>query len=415
MTSDGKTILQRTLEWAAGADSGSAGGLSATFLDEFNANAYNGNDGTLSWSNDWQETGESDGPGSGDFRVLDNSWCASTSCLQIREDRASTRRLSREADLTGAASATLSLNYRRRFVGTPTGGTVTLEISGDGVIFAPLKVYQMDTQDSAQQADSFDISSYIASNTQIRFSTSNALYETALYVDNVLIDTTGSGGGGDGGGGGIVFEEFTEGRQQIGVSSGFSIPKPSGTSAGDLLIVAAATDGNTVSTLTPSASWNLTQLDVFDNAGEVTFGVWWKIADGTESSSLLMQWTGGEQGYGWIMRFTGHDSSSPIATASMNSGNNRNPPSNNLITGSDGNLILRLGGFDDDDITLDAPGLSGHTVITMDRSNTGNQNTVSGGAGYVIQTTAGDTGGSEFNLTAREQYRTVTLAIRPAQ
>ncbi len=224
----------------------------------------------------------------------------------------------------------------------------------------------------------------------------------------------GAGGGGGGGGGEVVFEEFTEGRNQVGVSAGMSIPEPGGTAVGDLLIVAVATDGNTVSTLSPSASWNLTQLDVWDGAGAVTFGVWWKIADGTEPSSLLMQWTGGEQAYGWIMRFTGHDPSSPIATASMNEGSNRNPLSTNLITGSDGNLILRLGGFDDDDITLDDPGLSGHTAITMDRSNTGNQNTVSGGAGYVIQTTAGDTGTSNFNLTAREQYRTITIAIRPA-
>ena len=181
------------------AEGGGGGGLSGTFLDEFNAIAYNGNDGTLDWSNDWQETGESDGPGGGDFHVVNNSWCASGNCLQIREDRASTRRLSREVDLTGAASATLSLNYRRRHVSSPIGGTITLEASRDGVIFAPLKTYEMSTQDSGQQSDSFDISAYIASNTQIRFSTSNVLYETALYVDNVLIDTTGGGGGGGGG------------------------------------------------------------------------------------------------------------------------------------------------------------------------------------------------------------------------
>ena len=97
----------------------------------------------------------------------------------------------------------------------------------------------------------------------------------------------------------------------------------------------------------------------------------------------------------------------------MNTGNSGDPVSNNLITGTDGSLILRLGGFDDDDITLDVPGLPEHTVITMDRSNTGVQNTVSGGAGYVIQPTAGDTGTSTFDLTAKEQYRTITIAIRP--
>ena len=236
-----------------------------------------------------------------------------------------------------------------------------------------------------------------------------------LTIMRRAIEWAGEGAGDGGGSQGVVFEEFTEGRQQIGVSSGFRIPKPSGTTAGDLLIVAAATDGNTVSTLTPYASWNLTALDVGDSTGDVTFGVWWKVADGTESSELLMQWTGGEQGYGWIMRFTGHDPNTPIGDFLTTTGNSTTPYSPPVTTKTENELILRLSGFDDDDIVLDETGLPAeHTVITMDRSNTGNRNTVSGGAGYFIQPTAGDSGGEHFRLSAREQYRSTTLAIRPA-
>jgi hypothetical protein len=75
-------------------------------------------------------------------------------------------------------------------------------------------------------------------------------------------------------------------------------------------------------------------------------------------------------------------------------------------------MVLRMGGFDDDDITLDNPGLSGHTTITMDKSGTG-IGTASGGAGYVIQPTAGNSGTSAFSLTGSEQYRTVTISIAP--
>ena len=32
-------------------------------------------------------------------------------------------------------------------------------------------------------------------------------------------------------------------------------------------------------------------------------------------------------------------------------------------------MILRLGAFNDDDIIIDNPGLSGHTAITMDESS----------------------------------------------
>jgi hypothetical protein len=76
-------------------------------------------------------------------------------------------------------------------------------------------------------------------------------------------------------------------------------------------------------------------------------------------------------------------------------------------------LVLRMGGFDDDDITVGNPGLAGHTAINMDKSSTGN-GTVSGGSGYYIQTVAGDSGYAEFQLTTSEEMRTVTLGIRPA-
>lgn len=188
MTADGQTLMRRSIEWAGG-----AGGLSGTFLDEFNAVAYDGNDGTLDWSDAWLETGESDGPGGGDIRVLSNSWCASGNCLQVREDDTSSRQLVREANLDGAMSAVLSLRYRRRHVGIPIGGAITLDISADGgVSFTPLQVYQLDAEDPAVMTDSFDISPFISTNTQIRFSTSSVYFGTAMYIDDVLIDTNGT-------------------------------------------------------------------------------------------------------------------------------------------------------------------------------------------------------------------------------
>ena len=61
-----------------------------------------------------------------------------------------------------------------------------------------------------------------------------------------------------------------------------------------------------------------------------------------------------------------------------------------------------------------APGLPGHTAINMDESGS-NGGPCSGGAGYVLQTAAGDSGTSSFDLTASEQAVTVTIAIAPAQ
>ena len=76
-------------------------------------------------------------------------------------------------------------------------------------------------------------------------------------------------------------------------------------------------------------------------------------------------------------------------------------------------VVLRLGGFDDDDINTGAPGLSGHTAINMGDSGNGGS-TASGGSGYVLQSTAGGSGTSSFALTDSEEYRAVTIAITPA-
>lgn len=217
-------------------------------------------------------------------------------------------------------------------------------------------------------------------------------------------------------GSGPVFEEFTE--TIFGSNSNENrVVTPPGTVQGDLLIAAIATDGNTVSTMAtpfPAAGWNLIGID--ERFDTVTFAVWWKIAGSSEPSRYGFTWSGdNEQSYAWIMRFTGHDPTNPInASALVTQGSDAgDPPSPEVTTTVDNALILRLGGFDDDDIVTDSPGLSGHTAITMKESNSGS-GTTSGGAGYVIQPTAGASGTSTFSLTDQEQSVSITIAIAPA-
>ena len=57
--------------------------VSDTVRDEFNAQAFGNDDGTMSWSNAWQEMGESDGPISGRVEVDSSSNCAATDCLKL--------------------------------------------------------------------------------------------------------------------------------------------------------------------------------------------------------------------------------------------------------------------------------------------------------------------------------------------
>ena len=212
---------------------------------------------------------------------------------------------------------------------------------------------------------------------------------------------------------GVVYEEFTENKMGT-QNTTIVLSTPGGTADGDLLIAALCIDSDVASTLSPSSpGW--TQVAVRkESGGSVTLGVWWKLADPVESPNHSYTWAGSKQAYGWMMRFTGHDSGTPIDTSAVaDQGNSWSPGSPAVTTAVANAMILRLGGFDDDDITLDQPGLSGHTPITMGESGTGNSS-ASGGAGYVEQPSVGDSGTSTFSLTGNEQSVTVTIAIAPA-
>ena len=210
-------------------------------------------------------------------------------------------------------------------------------------------------------------------------------------------------------GGSATYREFTEKK---GASDGTSltIDTPSGTGQGDLLIAVVATDAS--ETISPPAGEGWTQIDQGDGSNQVTLGVWWKIAGASESSTHEFTWGSNEKGYGWMMRFTGHDPTAPINASAAQGGNSGSPECLSVDTTVANALILRIGGFDDDDITVDSPGLSGHTPITMDKSSSGS-GTCSGGAGYKEQAAIGSSGIAEFSLTETEQYRTVTIAIAP--
>lgn len=187
-------------------------GGNMTVRDEFGAISFNGNDGTQTWSNDWQEMNEYDGPSNGRIRAYSSSRCASGSCLRIGGDEVSlnNRGILREVNLSGASFATLSFSYRR-YESDDEGGSIRVQVSGNGgANWITLATYYLSTSDSSHITQSFDISSYIAANAQIRFLGSGSEVEGYFYFDNIQIayDGAGSGGnntnGGSGGGSGTT-------------------------------------------------------------------------------------------------------------------------------------------------------------------------------------------------------------------
>jgi len=152
--------------------------------DEFNAIAYNGNDGTENWVNDWQESGESDGPTSGDAQVVTDAQCAAGNCLRLGGVGGATGVI-READLSGATTATLTFSYRRS--AGSNGGTIQVAVSDDGgPPWITLQTYLINGADASQVPQSFDITAYIASTTHVRFLRSGNM-NRLFYADNVQI------------------------------------------------------------------------------------------------------------------------------------------------------------------------------------------------------------------------------------
>jgi len=167
----------------------SSGNGNETVRDEFNAISYSGNDGSQNWSNNWQEWGELNGPTSGAVGVVNSPSGLSSMCLRFgvgQKDKG----VSRVADLSEASSATLTFQWRRS--GEYYSNKFTVEISKDsGSWYGLLEI--PDGYETSVHSESFDISSYISSNTEVRFIPKD-LGDGYLYVDEVQIAYDGGGG-----------------------------------------------------------------------------------------------------------------------------------------------------------------------------------------------------------------------------
>jgi serine protease AprX len=159
--------------------------------DEFTAKAYSGNNGTVTWSTDWKESGESTSHKAGLIQAVGSTVCSGNSgnCLRIDPNTPTGISVYREANLTGFVSVWLSF-YRNNQLNVNGGISeqVQLQVSANGgSSWTTLRTYSS-TSYTGTATDSFDISAYASSNTQIRFlinqQQSGSRY---IYFDDVEI------------------------------------------------------------------------------------------------------------------------------------------------------------------------------------------------------------------------------------
>jgi len=177
-----------------------------------------------------------------------------------------------------------------------------------------------------------------------------------------------------------MFREFTEAKVNTEETS-VTIDTPAGVNQNDLLIAVVANSGDTSLTLAPPVGEGWNEIDISNSSGVVSLGAWWKPADAAESGTHTFDWEGDHNAYAWMMRFTGHDLSGPIDAYATGNGISATPDSPS-VTVSGNSHILRIGAFENADITVDDPGLADHTSITMDSSGS------SGGSAYGVSVEA---------------------------
>jgi hypothetical protein len=201
LNSNGVIVLQRSLEWAAGAGEsggsgdGGSGGCNGTYRDEFNNQVYSGNDGTLNWVNDWEEINESDGPNLNDERVfadLYESPPMPTYQLHVRDNDGGGEGVMRRLNLSGAASATLSFDYKPAGLDNASDyASVQMSTSGTAGPWTEVVRFAGPANETAYQPYSTNISTFISADAVLRIITSpNMGSSDYVFFDNIQIRCT---------------------------------------------------------------------------------------------------------------------------------------------------------------------------------------------------------------------------------
>jgi hypothetical protein len=214
---------------------------------------------------------------------------------------------------------------------------------------------------------------------------------------------------------GLTYMSYSEAKATYTTS--LDIPAPQA-NPGDLLIALVATDDK--ETLAADAGW--TPIHVQNDGSRVTLGTWWKLAEASDPASHRFTWGSGnllalgdrEDAYGAITAFKGHHPTTPIGASAVNTGSSVNPTAPAVDSTVAGSIVLRIGGFDGDDINLNNSGIANHSTITMDSSSSSG-GACAGGAALQDLPDIGSTGTANFILTAESRYVAVTVVIIPSE
>jgi hypothetical protein len=165
--------------------------LSEFIIDRFDWLSYGGSNGTVDWSGDWQELGESDGPLAGYIMVRLNPVVPKGNSLRLGGASCPPNKgIWRQVDLGGATAAVLSFDWNIDSADPYVGSDIYVQVSDNGGLDWTTLMTISDGVDPGSASESLDISDHLAPDTRIRFIKDNISSNGYIYFDNIQIEFT---------------------------------------------------------------------------------------------------------------------------------------------------------------------------------------------------------------------------------
>ena len=264
-------------------------GQTSTVRDNFGTAAFSNNDGSAAWSGDWIEVDSAGaGAGAGAIQITGGE-------MRITDGVSGVPSVAREVDLSNASSATLSFDWRTSNQ-IESSDSIVVEISDDGgsswTVLEDFEGY--DGGDS--ESRSYDISAYMAANTQVRFRVDNFYggSNEYFYVDNFQIEQTApldhtmaGGAGNDGILGGTGDDTITGGAGQDRLEGAAGADTLDGGTGIDTASYAASALAVNVSLASGTGTGGDAQGDVLSNIENLIGSDWNDTLTGDGAANIL--------------------------------------------------------------------------------------------------------------------------------
>ena len=154
-------------------------------LDRFETFAFTNQNGNVNWNGNWIEIGEGDGANSGDVRGTTDG---TNRVLRIQDNDSGGEGVRRQVNLDSVEAATLSFAFRRAVLSASSDYVAIYASSNGGSSFTELGRFAGPSTDASYVFTNYDISAYIATNTQVRLLGSSGLGGGEyVYFDNIQV------------------------------------------------------------------------------------------------------------------------------------------------------------------------------------------------------------------------------------